>query len=228
MPRPPPRVRVAPAPRRPSAAVVQRREAAAAAAALLARVELSPQFNDRMAYFVGAEGNNELMLFNVFEFREHLNDFFKSGETTLADNPRYVHWVFYQTHSPTGKKLDNMKYYCSVDNQHQDGSIDMHCTIYSLYYEVYCSKYRKKFLNGEKLEKISTTLTKYRNLRVLYNMLERLMRDKDFISYCYTFGAPTWQKAQRADYLRRPISYANLAKLNANELSRKIKILEEN
>jgi hypothetical protein len=130
-------------------------------------------FYTNFEYFAG---NGRLVFLDSLKFRTYLNRFFKCGVTHLLEPCDSVHWVF--THE--GKVYD------SVAEEHQPAEIDFHCSMYSFYYELYFSRY-KRVLGMSLLRKATSHRIYINNLIKIYTVLSRAFRHPEIVSYIYKY-----------------------------------------
>lgn len=130
-------------------------------------------FYTNFEYFAG---NGNLTFLDNLPFRSYLNRFFRSGKTHLLKPCDSVHWVF--THE--------CKIYDSVASGHQPAEIDFHCSMYSFYYELYFSRYKRLF-KMSMLRKATTHGIYIDNLIKIYAVLSKAFRNSEIVSYVYKY-----------------------------------------
>lgn len=147
--------------------------------------------------------------FNLMQFRHHLSSFLKVGEPIVKTNP--THWVF---------KSNDGSLYDSYRLNHQPG-FDVHCTLFSLYYEFFLSPYRGLFQLMPLVE-VTSQFHYIQNLIQLYTLLLRIFNHDPLLSHIYIFKP--WRKygsyIHDDDYISKVlynISYLNRLKAEISE-----------
>ncbi len=144
---------------------------------------------------------------DLISFRKHLNKFFRVG-SAVGDGDRYdsTHWYF-----KVGRGRDGIM--DSIEMGHQP-SFDTHCTMFSLYYELYLSEYRRRFRLQE-LVACRSQLDYIGNLIKIYSALALALRDSDIVDHIYSFKP--WKK--HGEYLSDgECSYSDRAMANVGML----------
>lgn len=158
-------------------------------------------FWDNYFYFAG--GPNRTLL-NCVPFRRHLNEFFGVGETKVRVD--CTHWVF----------IHEGYTYDSVEDGHQPGGLDMHCTMFSFYYELFFSRYKREF-NLKGLRVVRNYLDYIENLIDIYLAIAKAFENEDIIAWVHSYEP--W--AEHGTYLTDS-DYAGKARVNIRIL-RKLK-----
>jgi hypothetical protein len=130
-------------------------------------------------YLFAGGGENEEIFLNCEPFRKYLNKIFRVGTTKVIGDDKWPHGVFTQ-----GKIVHN-----SYESGHQPPE-DVHCTMYSLYYKLYFSKYKNE-LKLEWFWDVRTREEYIDNLIELYSSMAKAFRNKIFVAYIHAY--PSWR-----------------------------------
>lgn len=118
--------------------------------------------------------------FNLLQFRHHLSSFLNVGTPVVKKNP--THWVF--------KSADGVVY-DSYRLTHQPW-FDVHCTIFSLYYEFFLSPVYRDLFQLQPLVAVTSQFHYIQNLIQLYTLLLRIFNHGPLVSHIYTYRP--WRK----------------------------------